>query len=398
MNILDVRTLFISTAIISLYMAVILFVYRWKQKTYPGFDYWLAGNFLALITYLFFGLRGFIPDILSISGANALGILSSVLRLEGMNMFFKGTKLWVPNFILPILVLIVQLYFTLVQDSLNTRNLIFSIIVSLIAMRMSWILIVYSPKDTKAISLFLGTLLIIFVFGQAVRTSNWVLGSDNIGLLLNTPINSISILFLMIFDVSWGIVLMLLNSQRMNSEISQLTKQLEELASIDGLTGVYNRRKFLEIGTDELERAKRYGRHLSLLMFDLNNFKDVNDTYGHAAGDEALKLVIGVCEKHLRRQDVTGRFGGDEFIILLPETELSKALKIAENLNREIQSIPFKWANNLKLSISYGAADITQNDNDLNQLMHRADDMLYKMKYKRRKQSPTHDRTKKNLT
>jgi diguanylate cyclase (GGDEF)-like protein len=387
MIILDVRTLFVATAIVSLYMSLLLFLYSRGQKTYPGFGFWLAGNVLALTMYFLYALRDVIPDIFSIVIANSVGTLANVLRLEGMKKFFKGSDLWLPNFLLPVVIFIAHYYFRFVTDSLLIRDLFFSISIIIIVARMCWILIFDAGEDTKPISLFLAALMLIFISGLGLRVLSWNL-TANADLLQNTETNSIFFLFLLIFDVSWSVGLILLNSLRMNSEISKLTTQLEQFASIDPLTGVYNRRKFLEIGNVELERAKRHGRYLSLLMFDLNNFKDVNDTYGHAAGDEVLKKIVDICRKNLRHQDTMGRFGGDEFVIFMPETNLEAAMEAADRLNREVQSITYEWNWHINISLSYGIASATAQDTSLDNLMQRADILLYDMKAHKSKVSP----------
>ena len=395
---LDARTLFVATTTISLYISLMLFLYSRNQKIYPGFWLWLAGNLLAFTTYLLFTARGFIPDFFSIPMANAVGVLSTVFRMEGMKKFFdKNAKLLLPNFLIPLLVLILQTYFTFIVDDIRIRNTIFSIFTSLMALRMCRLLLLSSDKSTKALTLFFSVMLLAFVIGQGIRAINWFVWVDNRGVMTSSPFNSISVLFLMIFDISWGVYLILLNSQRMNREITDLTDQLEELASMDSLTGVFNRRKFLEIGITELARAQRYRRKLSLLMFDLNNFKDVNDTYGHAAGDEILKQVVNVCRKYLRQQDVLGRFGGDEFIILLPETNLMETIEIAQRLNHGIQSIPYERNWHVHVSISYGAAEAADTDKELDQLMQRADVLLYDMKAQKRNQASPIKRTPARL-
>lgn len=335
---LDIRTLFITNVLISLYMSLVLFLYSRSQKTYPGFGFWLAGNVLALVLYFLYAMRGLIPDLLSVATANFIGILSSILRLEGMKKFFNVPGITKSNFLLPFLVF--------------------------------------------------AALLFIFIIGFAMRSLSWAIWADTRGPLLNTKINTLSILFLLFFDISWAIMLILLNGQRMNSEILKLTEQLEKLASIDPLTGVFNRRKFLELGEVELIRAKRYGRRLSLLMFDLNNFKDVNDTYGHAAGDEVLKKVVEVCKSNLRQEDLLGRFGGDEFVILFPETNLNESVEIARRLNSDVLGITYEWNWNIHVSLSYGVAQATAQDSSLDALIQRADVLLYGMKAEKQNLSP----------
>ncbi|HNB41404.1 MAG TPA: GGDEF domain-containing protein [Anaerolineales bacterium] len=379
MLILDVRTLYVGIAIINLYTSLLLFLYSRQQKTYPGFGFWLIGNVLALCMYSLYILRGAIPDFFGIVLANSIGTLANVFHLEGMKKFVKGSSPWLPNFLLPIFIFIAHFYFLYIFNNLLIRDFLFSTFTILVVGRMSWLLVFETKEDIKPISLFFAALLLIFIAGTISRVVLWNITSTT-NIFQNTEINSTSALFLMIFDISWSVCLILLNSQRMNSEISQLTGQLEQFASLDSLTGVYNRRKFLEIGAAELERSKRYGRNLSLLMFDLNNFKDVNDSYGHAAGDEVLKKVVEICRNSLRNQDSMGRFGGDEFVILMPETNIEAAMEAAVRLNAEVQNSTFKWDWNIHLSLSYGVASATAQDSNIDQLMHRADILLYEMK------------------
>jgi diguanylate cyclase (GGDEF)-like protein len=116
------------------------------------------------------------------------------------------------------------------------------------------------------------------------------------------------------------------------TEVKLLIDQLSDLATIDNLTGIYNRRYFCELAQKEISRAERYHQFLSLIIFDLDFFKQINDTYGHAAGDAVLAKVVGIFDQRLRSYDIMGRFGGDEFLILLPETNLEDAAALAEEL------------------------------------------------------------------
>ena len=121
------------------------------------------------------------------------------------------------------------------------------------------------------------------------------------------------------------------------TEVKLLIDQLSDLATIDNLTGIYNRRYFYELAQREISRAERYHQFLSLIIFDLDFFKQINDTYGHAAGDAVLAKVVGIFDQRLRNYDIMGRFGGDEFLILLPETNLEDATALAEELRYTLE-------------------------------------------------------------
>lgn len=119
-------------------------------------------------------------------------------------------------------------------------------------------------------------------------------------------------------------------------ELIEINKTLEHLSKSDPLTGVYNRRFIIETLEMEFERAKRYSLKFSMILMDIDNFKYVNDRYGHLVGDKTLKELARILREELRRQDVLGRYGGDEFVIVLPETESSGAMMVGERCRKAI--------------------------------------------------------------
>src|SRR6056297_797369 len=120
----------------------------------------------------------------------------------------------------------------------------------------------------------------------------------------------------------------------------ELLNKMQKLATTDSLTGILNRRSFFEQTRSEIERAKRYRRAISLLLFDLDHFKKINDRYGHAAGDQVLINLIGRISEIIRKEDIFGRYGGEEFALCLPETEEETALQFAERLRNIIMETP----------------------------------------------------------
>jgi diguanylate cyclase (GGDEF)-like protein len=124
--------------------------------------------------------------------------------------------------------------------------------------------------------------------------------------------------------------------------VEERTAELKILATTDELTGTLNRRRFFEVAEQEQARSERYRRPLAVAMLDLDHFKAVNDRYGHAVGDEALKLAADVMQRVVRRQDHVGRYGGEEFGVLLPETRLEEAGRVLERVRREVARIELR--------------------------------------------------------
>lgn len=161
----------------------------------------------------------------------------------------------------------------------------------------------------------------------------------------------------------------------------ELEKKLEKLALYDALTGLYNRGKFDEILKDELIRAQRYKRSISLLMLDIDFFKKVNDTYGHQAGDEVLKNIAYIISSAIRNSDYAARYGGEEFTVILPETNLTRAIELAERIRVTIEQKKFKISENdtIQLTISIGIGSCSKEISP-ELLIKSADSALYKAK------------------
>ncbi|TMI80081.1 MAG: GGDEF domain-containing protein [Bacillati bacterium ANGP1] len=163
-------------------------------------------------------------------------------------------------------------------------------------------------------------------------------------------------------------------------DAARLHEQMKDQAATDSLTGLANRRSFIDRFTAELARASRTGRRLSIAMLDLNGFKGINDTHGHAVGDVALIKVAKHLARNIRGADLVARFGGDEFVLLFSETESEQAEKTVARLRIDDLTIPDTGERSLPLSLSWGIATCPEDGTEINTLLHVADRRLYTMK------------------
>jgi diguanylate cyclase (GGDEF)-like protein len=162
---------------------------------------------------------------------------------------------------------------------------------------------------------------------------------------------------------------------------AQLFREVRENSLRDGLTGCATRAHGEEVIDAELRRARRSQMPVSLIMFDLDHFKDINDRYGHLCGDAVLAAVGRRMREVLRGSDVKCRYGGEEFLVLLPETPLGGARRVAETLRREIAERPIPWAGEaLTVTASFGIAQVLPGEIDLPAILQRADAALYRAK------------------
>jgi diguanylate cyclase (GGDEF)-like protein len=165
-------------------------------------------------------------------------------------------------------------------------------------------------------------------------------------------------------------------------QIGLKEEELLRLAATDVLTGLANRREFMSRGADEIVRSRRYNFHVCVLMMDIDHFKKVNDTWGHAVGDDVIRQVATTTRDVCRAVDVVGRIGGEEFAVLLPQTDREGGLSVAERLRETVAACTVSLAGGqtLSVSISIGVAEMAREDGDLSHLLGRADAALYEAK------------------
>lgn len=160
-----------------------------------------------------------------------------------------------------------------------------------------------------------------------------------------------------------------------------LETELRLIATVDVLTGLYTRRHILELGSQEEQRWRRHGGHLSLALIDIDHFKKVNDSYGHAAGDEVLKKFAEICRRTFRQIDFIGRFGGEEFLGVLPDTGMDDACAIAERLRLQTENENIDLPKSgIRITVSIGVSEVNDVDMSLEQAISRADAALYRAK------------------
>lgn len=162
---------------------------------------------------------------------------------------------------------------------------------------------------------------------------------------------------------------------------ARLFSELQNLATTDNLTKVNNRRYFFELAELEFARSRRYGRNLAVILLDADGFTSINENYGHEVGDRVLRLIASTCRANLRHFDIIGRYGGEDFVVMLPETALNVAADVADRLRKAVDSMVIEThSGELKVSVSLGVAVSSPEVPDLATLINRADMALYEAK------------------
>ena len=173
----------------------------------------------------------------------------------------------------------------------------------------------------------------------------------------------------------------ILERKKAEEQIQEQKRALQRLTITDELTGLFNRRYLFREAVKEVYKASRYGHALSVAIMDIDHFKSINDTYGHDVGDLVLKEVATHCREALRKSDILCRYGGEEFVVVLPGTDLDNAFRVAERLRETIASQPIQLTESeLKVTFSLGITTHQADDNDLEIMLQRADKALYEAK------------------
>lgn len=387
---LDLVTIGVVLLIVTFVLSLVM-IFIWRtNKTYVGFKHWTFANIMLSAGFLFLSLRGVVPDFYSVLLGNLLCLGSVLLSFEGSRKFLGLDER--RRFSLTILILqtLSLVYFIYVNDSLNGRIVTSS---AFLAMVSGYAAVSFLRNNSQITSVhkFAAVVNALFSLIVVTRLSYTYFFAHIEQFYTPDWAQSLFHLAFLVFAIVWTFVYMILNNERLRDDLQTAQRELEKIAATDFLTGINNNRHFYEIGENEIQRAKRFLYPVSVIMFDLDLFKQVNDTYGHATGDIVLVKVIETCRKKLRAIDVFGRLGGEEFAILLPHTDLEGGKTAAEHLRAAIEQTEIEIApqKTVKITASFGITQLKTSDMKIQIVLNRADTALYEAKRAGRNRSVT---------
>lgn len=370
---LDIRTLNFALLLFALAFAVGLFLMQRGLPDNRGVRWWAAANTAAGIGFLLIALRGIIPDALSIIVASVLLLLAQCFFREGVARFRHRPhgRPWLGIALMAVLIPLLA-YYLYVAPSVASRIVAVTLITSVPATLTFWLLVHNVPRRLRPPHWFTAAAFGQLLLMAALRIADTLIDPPD-NLMTAGPVHALyfmSILFLMVVS-TFGCVWMVTTYQDI---------ELERQARTDPLTGAMNRLALAESIARELSRASRNSRPLSLLMFDLDFFKQLNDRLGHQAGDAALKNVAAAALHQLRASDLLARYGGEEFVVVLPDADKAQAIETAERLRKRIESLGIPCGDGTALTASFGVAAFPADGDDFDSLVARADAALYKAK------------------
>lgn len=368
MLVLDPRTIVLLAGVMGALMSMVIFSLRRNfPPTIKGLGEWAAGPAVIFVATLMLGGRGAIPDLFSM-------VIANLLVLTGLALLYLGTQrfLGLPPALRTCAALVIVAAPVLawnvhVIPHYGRFLMAISLFIAALSLAHARVLVLHGARSFA--TYLTVTALLILSVTQVLRFA-FALGLPAEGTLFNLPPSQSALIAIYAFAtlmIPVGMVLM---------ATDKLRNEIELLASRDFLTGAMTRRALIKVCELELERCRRMPSELSLLMMDLDHFKAINDTHGHLTGDRVLVDFAARVMPLIRRPDSLGRFGGEEFVALLPGTSLDGALVVAERIRAEIADTTGEPS----CTVSIGVTTRRSGDSSVNPLLARADDALYQAK------------------
>lgn len=370
---LHLPTMFVTIITISLTLAVLVGTVSGGKRR-EGLSSWAAALFCHALAYILFALRGSIPDLISIAVANVLLATALALFAEGLYQFHQRPP---PRWLIWLPVALIFVLFLILQDNLRLHLIAGGAIFAAQCI-LPLALMIDRHRETAGRGQY-------FLFGgltfiSALFTARAVLAFSGPAVTLSFFATNQTQSFLFLAAVTC-LILVAIGMVLMTKERSD--ERYRNLALHDELTGLDNRRAILRALEQQAALARRSRQPLTLLMMDIDHFKRVNDGFGHVEGDKVLRMVADTITARLRTQDLVGRFGGEEFLAILPATTAQGGFELAEALRKGVEAtrIAARDGRSIEVNISIGVHEVGESSEEaLVDLINAADQALYRAK------------------
>lgn len=368
---LDFKTLSLMIVITSILYAITIAFFALQANQYKGIGLYMWGAICAAIGFLSATLYARFPELLALRFVTSgFLMLACYFYSLGITRFldFTFNARWLGYLLISGLT--ISCYFIF----LKMENIIVNIVVPIygvifygIACYLLWL----RRRANFASSLYFMLFSLIFVILVLATRCYAVIAYHIESSMQNNPINNGFLLAIFISGYLRNVSFIIMVSHR-------LYQDLRDTASRDFLTTVYNRRATQQLLDKEFNQFQRYHGFCSLILLDIDHFKAVNDSYGHETGDKILQNVTAILTAQLRKTDTLGRWGGEEFLVILPNTPLEQAIEVAEKLRHEVTKEKMLG---ISCTISLGVKMLDNNDHSIDEAVKRADDALYSAKH-----------------
>lgn len=367
---LDLATVLVIHAVINIAFAGYMGVFWYENhKRFSGIGLWFIQLVLLTIGYLLIFSTGMVPILVSLSLPNIMIISSLLILYIGLQQFVGIKTSHIHNYVLVGAFIAFQIYCHFSSASLNVIYISFAAVMAVLAIQASWFLFFRVSSDFSRVTrIVVGVILLGYVLVSLLLIILLLLFPNNATNVMEMGLEVVIVMILYVLlnaGLEIGLILLINN---------RLLREIKYMSFHDYLTGLYNR-IFFEEELDRLDVERNLP--LSLVLGDVNGLKLINDSYGHKKGDKLLIKIANVLKRNFRKSDIVSRWGGDEFIILLPNTGYERAEKIVDNIMKDCVK---KSTDDLPLSISLGVSTKKEPDEDINKNLKAAEDNMYRKK------------------
>jgi diguanylate cyclase (GGDEF)-like protein len=365
----DIRTLLLVLGIVDVIQVIVFFLLYLVNRADKGIGWWVLGSALSTAGLGLILLQDVVSiERFSIFSSSALLVLGQVFLYIGVMRFLDKQENRVIAISVFAVFLFSLLYYSYLSSDIAARTVIVSAATAAVSLLTADRLFIYKARPIAASANFTASVLLLYGCYFLVRV---------VLTLISSPVNSFfapaltqsAVLLVSLIEgilLPFGFIIMI--NQR-------LVGRLNQLAITDELTGIYNRRVFMEMADREMARFLRYRTVFSYIKIDLDRFKSINDKYGRMLGDRVLKELAGTVSMRVRKVDIVGRLSGEKFGVLLPETGVTGARQAALRIHAALKhmDIVSDSGEQVKLKISMGVSEVMDGDPSLDMLMARAD-------------------------
>lgn len=375
MTSLDIKTLYFAYVLTSLLLGLFqLGMWRLRPRE-PALLIWGFSNLAAALGNSLLSLRGVIPDPISISIANSLLFYSYALMWAGLRRFQDQTVPWRLVVLSPFFLGLLYQFLWLEPESLGIRVLVHSVAVSVYCVACFADAVSAQRIEPLAMRRVAMTSFAL-VFGlMAVRMSlNSTIAIGSYIFPGGPNPNGIFVTMTLFLSMLWNLAIIFMTAERLENSLSRLAHR-------DVLTQLLNRTGFQDLAHRQIKRSVHAGEPVSVLIMDLDHFKSVNDTHGHAAGDHLLAAFAKCAHSAVRPSDLLSRHGGEEFCALLQNSQVQAAERVAERIRMDFEKVHILHGGvAVKSTVSIGVAEIHLPEESLEHAIQRADKALYEAK------------------
>ena len=370
---LDPRTLIVASLLTAGLMGAVSLAFAGMRGASRVIGRWGGAMLLLGTGLLGLALRQLIPDWLSIALANTLIVAALVLAVRSLRRFLDDAPRDLLGWGLTAALFVYLLVFAVAIPSITARSVAIAAAIAIIMVRAALLLHRRAPESSRLSCRFTEIIFWAAAATAIVRAVS-TLVADTQDLLQPNVLNAATFL-------AYAGFIMVSTLGIMWIEIETLQAELVYSAHYDSLTGIYNRGTFLTEFEREVSRSGRGGAAFSLAIFDLDRFKQLNDRYGHPAGDQVLKAFADVLRSSIRKHDTVGRYGGEEFALLMPQTGMDTAVRVAERIRRALETRGVSVeVGRIDVTVSGGVATFGIDGDDWDALLSAADTALYEAK------------------